>query len=352
MQNKKVSIIIPAYNMELYIKKSIESIIKQTYKNIEIIIIDDGSKDKTYEICLELKKMYENIILIKKENTGVSDSRNRGIEKATGDFIVFVDSDDYIEENMIEDFVLAYENENVDLVLSGFFEEYQNKNGKIKLKHKIFFESKKYNNQEEIKEDFVKLWDKHILYNICNKVYKRTIIEEFGIRFPNYNFGEDLFFNKEYIKNIKSCYIIPKAYYHYIREREGSSTSSYKCDLFEIRVKEYEEFYKYFEEYGVVGEESREFLSRRHLDRIIGCIENVFCSKLSKLEKMQNIEQIVNHQYTREALKFAKPHSKKTKILYQVLNTQNVKLNYLIGKAINFVRKKFSTIFLRLKYGR
>ena len=102
MQNSKVSIIVPAYNAEKNIEQCINSIENQTYKDIEIIIINDGSKDNTQKISENLKKIYKNIIVVNQENKGVSQSRNTGIDKATGEYIMFVDSDDFIEKNMIE----------------------------------------------------------------------------------------------------------------------------------------------------------------------------------------------------------------------------------------------------------
>ena len=108
----KVSVIVTVYNTEKYVEECIISLINQTYKNIEVILIDGGSTDKTPEICHEYEKEYENIRVVHKENEGVSAARNRGIEEATGDYILFVDGDDWIENNTIETLVwLEEENE-------------------------------------------------------------------------------------------------------------------------------------------------------------------------------------------------------------------------------------------------
>ena len=108
----KVSVIVTVYNTEKYVEECIISLINQTYKNIEVILIDGGSTDKTPEICHKYEKEYENIRVVHKENEGVSAARNRGIEEATGDYILFVDGDDWIENNTIETLVwLEEENE-------------------------------------------------------------------------------------------------------------------------------------------------------------------------------------------------------------------------------------------------
>ena len=115
----KITIIIPCYNCEKYIKKCVESILNQTYQNIEIILINDGSTDNTDAVINLIMENTTNIVYINKENTGVSDTRNVGINEATGDYIMFIDSDDFIEHNYINEFVKGAK-DNPDLIVGGF----------------------------------------------------------------------------------------------------------------------------------------------------------------------------------------------------------------------------------------
>ena len=130
---KKVSVIIPTYNAENTILKCINSIVKQTYKNIEIIIIDDGSTDSTLNKLNDLAKNDDRIIIKKQRNSGVSVARNNGINIASGDYILFVDSDDWLEKTMIEKMIITAQKENTDIVRCNFYDEYVNKTllGKI-----------------------------------------------------------------------------------------------------------------------------------------------------------------------------------------------------------------------------
>ena len=107
--DKKVSIVIPAYNSEKYIKDCILSLQRQTYKNIEIIVVNDGSKDSTLEILNELAKEYNNLIVLTQENHGIAYTRNRGIEFATGEYLMFMDNDDYLDKDYIEQYVNGFE---------------------------------------------------------------------------------------------------------------------------------------------------------------------------------------------------------------------------------------------------
>jgi len=125
-EKNKISIIVPIYNSEKYLKRCIESILKQTYTNIELILINDGSEDKSLEICEEYKKNDERIIIVNKENEGVSVARNIGIEKATGELISFVDADDYLEATFLQELLDIMEKYNVNYVACGYNTVYDN----------------------------------------------------------------------------------------------------------------------------------------------------------------------------------------------------------------------------------
>ena len=141
---KKISIIIPIYNTALYLNKCLDSIINQTYKNIEIILINDGSKDNSLKICQEYTFRDNRIILINKQNAGVSQARNDGIKIASGDYIMFVDSDDWLELNTIE--ICVNEIKNYDLLLFPYIREFKDRSIPRKL-YKMEFS---INNYEQI----------------------------------------------------------------------------------------------------------------------------------------------------------------------------------------------------------
>ena len=164
------------------LEKTIKSILEQTYNNYELILIDNGSTDNSAEICKKYQEKDKRVKFYIQSKKGVSNARNMGIEKATGEFICFVDSDDYIEKDMLNSYMDIYIKYKPDLIVSGFFSEVEDIDGKVQM-DEIYCDDKNYPNIEEIKKDFVTLWDKHLLYNIWNKMYKREIIEKHNIKF-------------------------------------------------------------------------------------------------------------------------------------------------------------------------
>ncbi len=210
----KVSIIVPVYKVEEYLEKCIESLVKQTYENLEIILIDDGSPDNCPSICDDWAKKDKRIKVIHKKNGGASSARNDGLKEAQGKYIFFCDSDDYISNDMIEKLVSAMDKS--QLVICG----YNSVNGD-KITPKNFSNLKNLNTQDII-QDLIHGWDLGLL---CNKLYIRDLIqndfdEKFIIR-------EDLYFITHYLKNVEKISIVDECLYNYI-QRGGSLTASTK----------------------------------------------------------------------------------------------------------------------------
>lgn len=347
------SIIIPVYNAEKYIKDNVMSILNQTYGNFEIILINDGSQDNSKKICMELEKSDKRIKVINKENEGVSKTRNLGMEVAKFKYICFLDADDYVEKDMLETYVrILKNNENVEMINCGFFSEVMDEKNKEKSQIDIVnYIEKFYKTREEIKKDFIEMWDKHLLYNIWNKVYVKQIIEKNNIKFPDYNWGEDIEFNRKYLLNISNMYNTEKSFYHYIRGRNNTITGKYIKNLYDIRLKENIEFKKYFEEFGIALKDYSEFCARRHIERTIGCIENLFSEEcdLSYKEKYKEVKRIILDETTRQELKIMKPQSKKIKILLIPYRMKLVIMAMAMGKILSICKRRLPKIFNSLK---
>ena len=342
------SIIIPIYNCEQFLDRCIKSILNQTYNDFEIILVNDGSTDDSGKICDKYKKENKKIIVIHKENAGVSAARNDGLKKATGKYVTFLDSDDYIESNYLEYANDIFNNYDIDLLNTGFFSEVEDENGNKTYDLITAFE-KEYKNYKEILNDLVYLWDTHMLYNIWNKFYLNEIIKKYEIHFSDKNFGEDMEFNQNYLEYVDKMYNSEKCFYHYIKERKGSITSKFKENLFDIRVQEFYEFNEYFEKNNLKKEEYIEFSSRRFIERVLGCVENICGSELTGKQKKQKLKKIINHELTRETLKVAKLKSKKIKIMMLPIRLKSTILLYIMGALINKIRKNNPQLFNKLK---
>lgn len=209
-----VSIIVPVYNVEKYLRRCIDSIINQTYRNIEIIIIDDGSTDNSGKICDEYAKRDNRIKIIHQQNKGVSSTRNNGIEHANGKYITFVDSDDFIERKMIETIYNKIICENADIVICGVKSIDENNNV---INQSINTKENKFNNVNAIKV----MLDEKLFYSVCwAKLYKKKLFN--NIKFnPKIRIAEDMDVLYRVLYKSNKIVQIPERLYNWTNRKDS-----------------------------------------------------------------------------------------------------------------------------------
>lgn len=218
MNTKIISIIIPAYNASLYIEKCIRSLINQTYRNIEVIVINDGSTDDTEQIVYRLSQIDNRIKYISQANSGVSCARNKGIKEAKGDYIAFVDADDYVEKTFISNLLETIELEKCDICACGFVDEDENKN----ILH--FSENKHY----EVYDYKTYKLDNFLPYVCWQTLFSKSLIEKEKIFFnEHFSIKEDLLFIYEALVNSNKVCIIPDILYHSVLNDNSLTSELY-----------------------------------------------------------------------------------------------------------------------------
>lgn len=214
MDNKTplISVIVPAYNSEKFVGKCIESIQNNTYQNIEIIIINDGSKDNTAAVVSEYAKADPRVVLINKENGGVSKARNTGIDVATGEYIAFIDSDDYISEDFLETLIKPCIEQGAESAVSSY--QMVTPDGKPLPCSKTGFTDDFFITPQEVADNYFKYLDMGVV-NFVNRIHKRSVVGD--IRFSEtLKWGEDGSFNLEVFRKCKKIYATPKELYYYV----------------------------------------------------------------------------------------------------------------------------------------
>lgn len=223
--SKKISIIVPIYKVEDYLERCVDSIVNQTYKNLEIILVDDGSPDNCPTICDELAKADKRIKVVHKENGGLSDARNAGMDISTGDYIGFVDSDDYVESDMFEVLVDAIEENNADISCCRYTKVWDDgETEAIGNDEKVYV----YEGIDGLKEY---LYAKTVDPFACAKIYRAELLGNKTYTTRKHRFikgivGEDNPFNIELLKNISRMDVIGKSMYNYLQARQGAITST------------------------------------------------------------------------------------------------------------------------------
>lgn len=291
-----VSVIVPVYKVEAYLPTCIESILKQIFSNFELILVDDGSPDCSGAICDEYAKKDNRIIVIHKENAGVSSARNAGIAMSKGKYLAFIDSDDSVDPEFLQNAVNDIEYTSADLYLSGLIMETWKKN---KITNQITYHIHK-NKNYSIKDLFENLELTYPLICICGpwcKLYQREIIDKAHLRFDEaMSFGEDTYFNLQYLTSCSMVTFSSDVFYHYRRINADSLFSKIPKDIIEIYTKVYDKMQDVMS-FADCNEVSTQRFQSLYVSLLIGGIHSYFREgrRFSKKEKMDVIRKVGNH---------------------------------------------------------
>lgn len=218
----KFSIILPVYNVEKYLQKSIDSLIKCSLNQgeIEFLFIDDGSTDSSVDIIQKYSKVDKRIHLYRKNNEGAGYARNYGLDLSKGEYIYFMDPDDWIDPKIFSD--ISYKN-NPDIILFGFdsYRDEKKINEKVNTKEDFI-------NQEKLYENFNYLFEQNSFFVVWNKIYSKKFLYENQLRFTNQKTGQDALFNIQAFEVVKKLQVINKIFYHYRSSRTESAQNSKK----------------------------------------------------------------------------------------------------------------------------
>lgn len=328
----KVSIIVPVYNVFKKLDRSISSLINQSFRDIEIILVDDGSTDDSGELCDKYAADDNRIKVIHKVNGGVSSARNTGIEAATGEYIMFVDSDDYTDERSCEVMLNAIENYGVDMIVSSYNTVY---NGKV-MKH--ICPEKVYESVYDIKDDFRLIYLDCFLNSPWNKLFKRELIKnKFDENMPYF---EDYYFVLDYMDNIKSLATIETPLYYYVEDTGSSLTKIFKKNTFDVFPKIYLRQKAFFHKY--IGTEYDNQLKTDLLYGFYNTAQKLIYSEGSKKYKTDIINSwyendVVKSEISTDLIEFVNENSgKQFKIAYgYIIKRQTDKLyNMLVLKKL------------------
>ena len=320
MTKELISIIVPVYNVEKYLKKCVDSIVNQTYKNLEIILVDDGAADNSGKICDELVELDNRIKVYHKKNGGLSDARNYGVERATGDYIGFVDSDDYIDAEMYEKLYEAIKKENVDVAECNLKIVYPEKTD-------LFTDQKYYQicNKQEYLEEYLKI--EKIFGSACVRLTKADIAKK--LKFPVGKLYEDTYYAYDLIGIVDKYVIVDNPYYNYLMRENSITNAKFNpriFDLIEIVEKFHTNVYKNYPSL-------KEAADCRKMYAYFSVLNSILLE-----------EDFKNNSFYKQIIDYFKEEY--TKLLRNKYITRNRKLSILLIKfSINLYRK----VLLRYK---
>ncbi|WP_140487676.1 glycosyltransferase family 2 protein [Flavobacterium sp. GSA192] len=310
MNNFIISIIIPVYNVSAYLRQCLDSVVHQSYSHLEIILVNDGSTDDSLEICEEYQALDSRIKLINQDNKGLSGARNTGIDAATGNYVFFIDSDDWIDLETCQLLVDNVKRTNADVVLFSYVKEFSNHSEeKFILDGDLIFREEESRN---IHRRIIGLYEEELAHpenadsivTAWGKLYKTDLIKRNKIYFTDCKLigTEDMLFNTYCFKYVKAISNMHRCLYHYRKNNQTSLTSVYKSNL--------------FDQWHTLYSMLKEFLEREQLDLkfqqalnnrislgIIGLGLNELYANKSLYAKYVNLKKILSNKRYQDAVK-------------------------------------------------
>lgn len=298
-----ISIIIPIYNSEKYLQKCLQSVRRQSYQNIEIILVDDGSTDQSARICDKYAKKDSRFQVYHIKNQGVSHARNYGILQSSGKYICFIDSDDWVPEHYVKSLASIIVRNEIDLVLCPLA-------GQIEEEWTDFiFDFNQYDS-----EKFLFLSENYFLYGPVCKIYNVSVLRENRIFFPEeMSYGEDLVFNMKYLRYCNKLYVTNQTSYYYIRENSNSLSQKYREDAFEIEKKLYQELLDFMKIKKIKDQKLEQYYYRRYFDTAYNVI--LKNGEHSFFKKYRSVTNILKDQTLKEAYQYGNIADYSSKII-------------------------------------
>ena len=293
MESKLVSIIVPCYNVEKYLFNCFYCLDSQTYKNIEIIFVDDGSYDRSGLILDNYCKTNNNARVIHKKNGGISSARNAGLDVANGEYIYFYDSDDILNKDIIKNLVKTIENANAQLAISHC--KKINDGRRLTLYTNVIEFGNKVRTYDSIDALSLMTNSYKIFTSVWNKLYLASVIKENNLRFDETClFGEDTPFNYNYLKLIRKTAVLNKNLYYYVQRKNSLVHQKFK----ESRLTVFNQYNK------IINNELNMLTPYIHLMRLYNSVECLYFIKKSNYDNANEINKIL--AYLKQDLKYIK----------------------------------------------
>lgn len=343
----EISIIVPIYNCGDSIRKLVDSLLHQTLTDFELILINDGSTDNSREICDKLASGDSRITALHKENGGAGSARNAGIKRAIAKYIMFPDADDYLEPDMLEVLYNTMTEKDSDLAVCGFYNE-----GKS-VTETVTYPSAYYKDEKGARMCFAELFPEGFLGYPWNKLYKRDIIADNGILFPDMRRYQDGAFNLDYFDFVKTLSIIEKPLYHYGVNEVADMFAKSPINIFDLGLDLAEGYYMKLKLWGMEPAGSDKNMRKFILNSLVFCLESSFSPRwgFSKADREEYVKKLVSPERVKYAFcdRGEITVSSYVNRILVCLSDGRFKKAIRTARVKLFVKKRFTGLFKFLK---
>lgn len=349
MKTPFFSIVMPVYNVRAYLKQAIDSVCDQTYGDFELILIDDCSADGSSEICDFYAENDSRIQAVHlKQNGGVSHARNVGMDAATGSYLMFMDSDDYIDKELLQRCYASTQKNAAQIIFFGMTEEHFDKKGKHMESVVYKLPQKYFKDQNELRAYMIEI-EKATLYGYaCNKFYDLKYLRQLGLRYKEYALNEDILFNVSFCRDIDRLNILDCPAYHYRKVMDDKSrTARYVKEYFKLHVKKMTALYEQYQYWELCDEAVRGELALIYTRYIMSAVQRN-CDERAHMNfvlRKEWLKKLYKQKLFLELIPYGRPQNGMVKLLHGCLKHHLTNITLVLGRVIFIVKNKLPGIF-------
>lgn len=332
MKKPKVSVVVPIYNVERYLGKCVSSILMQSYDNLEVILVDDGSPDLCPELCDEWAQKDHRIVVIHKENGGLSDARNAGIDIATGDVICFIDSDDWIEKYTIQLAVDCMRQMNTDVVIWSCSVDVVDSDERLDGQSTVSLDG--FCKHGEGYETIIRAGS--LALYAWNKLYQMELIRNNNLRFEKgVSLVEDVLFNSQALSSARSVSFIAEVGTHYVQRKRVTLGNAYYPDIFNLLMRSLEANGIIFRAFGAPESVVTGWQEKFGFSSLLQSCRNIcYTDKLRRIEKLRELKKLLYSNMAKEILAKYDPCENRHNRIYKFLLQKRLVNLYLILETL------------------
>ena len=353
MDNKPFfSVVMPIYGVEPYLRQAITSVLNQTFQDFEIILVNDCSPDNSAAICEEFSGRYDNVkTLTHAKNKGLSAARNTGFSQVRGEYVWFMDSDDYVDPDLFQNVHESLCKNKAEVVVFGCVEDYYNKAAECVKSIPVCPKQACCRTASEVHERILEL-EKETFYGYAwNKFYLTEHIREQNLQYENVALIEDIQFNVAFFNNISTMNVLPITPYHYAKRGTTSLTAKFVPDYYAVHRERVRLLFEQQKQWGVLNDEAKNTLANIYIRYIFSALSRN-CDKRANMDhgsRKTFLKNVLQDALFNELIAFSCPESMLLKCMSAVLKKQSILGGLFLGRTIFIVQTKLKRLFVLAK---
>ena len=349
------SVIMPVYNSAHTLQRAADSILQQEFQNFELVLVNDGSKDDSPQLCAEIARTHKQAITVSlKPNQGLSAARNAGLRASRGQYILFLDSDDYVEPSLLADLAAAVSRHRPDLIVFGLVEEHLAVDGSFIHTRPFVPQKALLEGDAAVRQNVIDLEAQTLLGYAWNKLYDAQVLREHNIRFQSVTLIEDILFNIEYMDHVQRMLLLPEAYYHYIRTPDVGLTGKNMPDYFELNAQRVQAILNQHKKWKLDSAKARAKLADIYTRYVFSALERMHQRATFRPPKEREawLRELWRDPLYLELAPYMRSKNRLVGIMGKYLRKKRTRSCLAVAAVVHLFRNRFPTWFVALRQNR